>query len=144
MSTADLLKLLCQIPLHDLRTRREVESYIMEKEPSFPIWLRRIAMTNLSRQAKKLQWHVNLKAIHAASNQLLGFDAPEWACYHGPTLVVRGGLSSYVLREHRPSMYRYFPQHTLETIEGVGHFPHIQSGEALESIVTKFLLDMHP
>ena len=58
-----------------------------------------------------------------------------------PVLLVKGGLSNYIVDADLSEMIRLFPGTTLETIANASHWVHADAPEEFYSIVNEFLLD---
>jgi esterase len=98
--------------------------------------LRQFLLQNLRSGPGGFSWRINLPAIRSSLPKLLDFpggDAP-WR-YPGPTWVLRGEHSGYVLPEHQGAIHALFPRAQMVTIKGAGHWPHAEQparfGEAL-------------
>ena len=69
-------------------------------------------------------------------------DFPKFHfCNTGPTLVIRGTRSDYVLDEHRSVFERYFPNFKLETIQNAGHWLHVEKRTEFQEKLINFLLN---
>lgn len=90
--------------------------------------IRAFLLQNLETRDGRLAWRPNLAALATAMPIIRGFPAPpsDTAPYAGPTLVVRGERSDYVLPEHEPAIRRLFPKAELRTVQGAGHWVHAE------------------
>ena len=84
------------------------------------------------------RWRLNLDALDAAMEEIVGWPEPE-GHYDGPTLFLRGGASDYVGERDLPAIDRLFPEARLETIEGAGHWLHAEAPRPFEAAVRAFL-----
>ncbi|MFT6000188.1 MAG: esterase [Neolewinella sp.] len=99
-------------------------------------------LKNLARNpAGGFQWRMNLPAISAAYDQLIGPIGQLGDEYDGPALFIRGGKSGYVEDEDLELIQMLFPAATLETVAGAGHWVHAEKPEALLAAVNSFLSD---
>ena len=105
-----------------------------ESEPAILSFL----MTNWRRDTNgNWGWRHNLAAIRseyahiAAGNNGSGFK--------GDVLFLRGGLSHYIGAEHRDAILDLFPNATVRTIEGVGHWLHAEKPDMVARAVSRFL-----
>ncbi len=135
----DVLERLRSVPLDTLRHRREAEVYL-ERYISEPA-VRQFLLKYLIRDPEtgRFRWKFNLQAIEKNYERIAGWPAIE-GTYDGPTLFVRGERSDYVREDDLPIIQRYFPYARLVTIEGAGHWVHVDAPEAFLEIVTNFLL----
>lgn len=97
-------------------------------------------LKNLARNpAGGYRWRMNLPAISAAYDQLIGPVGQLGDQYDGPTLFIRGGKSGYVQDEDLELIKILFPQASLETVAGAGHWVHAEQPEELLGLVNSFL-----
>jgi len=57
-----------------------------------------------------------------------------------PTLFLRGALSNYLLDEDLDEIEALFPNYTLETIDGAGHWVHAEKPQEFLEEVLRFLI----
>lgn len=70
----------------------------------------------------------------------LGQALPYNCSYEGPALFIRGALSRYILPEDFSGIKAHFPQASLATIEGAGHWLHAEKKDEFFDLTTQFLL----
>jgi esterase len=89
--------------------------------------LRSFLLQNLVKTDAGFVWRVNLEALAANMDELVGFPPPvPGAAYLGPTLFIAGGRSRYIQPEHRPLIERLFPKAEHVVIADAGHWPHAE------------------
>jgi pimeloyl-ACP methyl ester carboxylesterase len=99
-------------------------------------------LKNLARNpAGGFRWRMNLPAISAAYDQLIGPVGQLGDQYDDPALFIRGGKSGYVDDEDLELIQMLFPEAILETVAGAGHWVHAEKPEELLTVVNKFLSD---
>lgn len=86
-----------------------------------------------------LAWRLNLDAIAANMETLLGFPDVAALAYDGRALFISGAESDYIGRTYHPQIYELFPQAEFAVIEGAGHYPHVERPEAFLARVIGFL-----
>lgn len=133
-----LLAALLTLPVATLRDRSEADAALathIEDER-----LRQFLLQNLKREGDGFRWRVNLGAIAANMDSLVGFPAFD-ACvtYPGPTCFLAGGLSRYVRPEHWASVLLSFPNAKLVTLPEAGHWLHAEAPEDFLAAVLEFL-----
>ena len=102
--------------------------------------LRNFLLQNLVKTDAGFVWRVNLEALAANMDELLGFPAPASdAAYLGPTLFIAGGRSRYIQPEHRPLIARLFPNAEHVVIADAGHWPHAERPAEFLTHVRQFL-----
>jgi esterase len=124
--------------LSRIRTRTEADAALAGSIPHHAT--RRFLLTNLVPLPEGgFRWRVNLEALSAQREQLTA-AVTGMVPFEGPMLFVRGGCSDYVCDTDRVPIERLFPQARLETIEGAGHWVHVDALEAFLDQITSFLL----
>ncbi|MFK8163244.1 MAG: alpha/beta fold hydrolase [Lewinella sp.] len=99
-------------------------------------------LKNLARNpAGGFRWRMNLPAISAAYDQLIGPVGQMGDEYAGPALFIRGAKSGYVQDEDLELIQILFPKAMLETVSGAGHWVHAEQPGALLAVVNRFLRD---
>lgn len=87
-----------------------------------------------------LDWRFNLKVIE---NEILkvGDGLVANAIFYGPCIFVRGGNSWYIKDEDEDQILEHFPNSSLATIEGAGHWLHAEKPREFFETVNAFLND---
>jgi esterase len=133
---------LAAVDLHAVHSRRDAEAMLTPHlaEPA----LRQFLLKSLYREENggsengdAYRWRFHLPALLANYDALRA--APNGDPFAGPTLFIRGELSDYVRRDDEPVMRRYFPDYTLETIPGAGHWVHGEKPLLFNKLVEDFL-----
>jgi pimeloyl-ACP methyl ester carboxylesterase len=101
--------------------------------------IRSFLLQNLVQTGAGFSWRVNLAALAANMDRLMGFPAEPGMAYPGPALFLAGGRSDYVRPEHRPLIERLFPRATHAVIEGAGHWVHAERPAELLGRLQAFL-----
>jgi pimeloyl-ACP methyl ester carboxylesterase len=102
--------------------------------------LRNFLLQNLVKTDAGFAWRVNLEALAANMDEILGFPTPAAdTAYVGPTLFIAGGRSRYVQPEHRPLIQRLFPKSEHVVIAGAGHWLHAERPAEFLAHLRKFL-----
>ena len=135
-SHLDLIDAMRALDLSTLRARSEADQSLAEHIPD-PT-LRGFLLQNLVLQDGSLYWRLNLSALAAHMDELVGFPPFEDKSYTGPVLFVGGKYSEYVLPEYVPSIRSYFPQARLEYIDA-GHWVHAEQPELLLGLLREFI-----
>jgi len=134
----DVLAGFYHVPLDQVSSRKEAERYLAEKiaAPS----LRQFLLQNLVKSEDAgYQWRVNLTSIKENMHAIMGFPANEMAAYTDQTLFINGGKSSYLASRYQGVAKDMFPNAEFQTIEGTGHWPHIESPTEFMRLLNHFL-----
>ena len=76
----------------------------------------------------------------AAQTRITGFPAyPPDTAYVGPTIFIHGEMSDYVKLSHRPAIRALFPNATISTVAGAGHWVYAEQPDAFLACLEGFL-----
>jgi esterase len=127
-----------QVDLSAVARRSDADLQLQSSIPD-PM-LRNFLLQNLVKTDAGFVWRVNLEALAANMDELLGFPTPAAdAAYGGPTLFIAGGRSQYVQPEHWPLIERLFPKIEHVVIAGAGHWLHAERPAEFLAAVRRFL-----
>lgn len=93
---------------------------------------------SLSFEDGKAEWLLNLSALKANMDAIIGFPAMDGA-FAREALFIRGGASDYVSDETESEVRRLFPHFKLATIDGAGHWLHAEKPREFLKIVDEYL-----
>jgi len=133
---AEILKGLAAIPLATLASRSEAEAFLSHYEPDSGV--RQFLLKNLYRnQAGAFAWRINLPVV-AENIYAIGGDLENQHVVTDPVLFVRGQKSNYVLDTDIPAIMKWFPNATIATIAGAGHWVQAEQPEAFVAALVGF------
>ena len=119
-------------------TDRKMAAELMSTYVSNP-GIQLFLLKNLARDGDAFKWRMNLPAIKAAYDQLIGGIGQPGDTFPRPALFLRGGKSGYVEDDDLPLIEELFPQATLATVEGAGHWVHAEKPAELMTTVSTFI-----
>ena len=131
-----ILKGLHSIDLDQLTSRGEADktmSSIIENAG-----IRQFLLKNLQRTPLGFNWKMNLEVIEQNIENVgepLEIDENSDI----PTLFIRGGDSDYILDEDLDILSNHFPNYTLKTIDGVGHWLHAEKPTEFIQLLSNFI-----
>jgi esterase len=100
--------------------------------------IRWFILKNLHRLNRgRLAWRINIDAIAANMENIAAGMVYEGA-YPGPVMFVRGSESDYIKEEDEELILKYFPNATIETIEGAAHWIHADAPDELCDLLSSF------
>lgn len=132
----EILDALAGIDPSNFEGRDEIDAVLAEDIPSVPV--RQFLLKNLNYDGNEYAWKMNLDAIQAHYDDLNAAVKGE-APFDGPALFVRGEQSDYVSDADVSLIKNLFPKAEIVTIDGAGHWVHVDAPDALATLVTKFL-----
>ncbi len=118
------------------QSRKEAENVLASfvSEPDILSFL----LANWRRQEDGSQgWRLNLDALVADYDHIIAGNGA--GLYEGPVLFLRGGKSGYIKSEHRDYILRLFPNASVRTVEGTGHWLHAEKPDTIARLVGRFL-----
>ncbi len=123
------VKAMQAVDLSQVRRRSDAEPMLAEAIPEAP--LRAFILQNLVVEGGSARWRINLDALEANMEALLGFpdDLPEPA-YDGPAYFLHGEKSPYVAPRTHPRIRALFPEADIEALAGAGHWLHAEQPDA--------------
>jgi pimeloyl-ACP methyl ester carboxylesterase len=135
-----LVEAMLALDLAKYKNINEVVNALASAIPSLQI--RNFQAKNLIRLATGgLSWKVNLRAIRDNINVLSEGTALK-NCFRKPSLFIRGELSDYILDEDEVGIRNMYPCAEIVTVEGAGHWVHIDARESFVDIILKYVADV--
>jgi esterase len=135
---APFIEAMRQVDLGRVNRRSDAELQLQGAVPDAA--MRNFLLQNLVKTDAGFVWRVNLEALAANMDELLGFPTPAPdAAYGGPTLFIAGGRSHYVQPEHRPLIERLFPNAEHIVIADAGHWLHAERPAEFLAHLRRFL-----
>ena len=133
----EILKGLAAIPLQTLKSRPEADEILSRYEPNLGV--RQFLLKNLYRsETGGFAWRINLPVIERHI-QLVGNELANQRAVSEPTLFVRGENSNYVLDDDIPAILALFPNATIDTVAGAGHWVQAEQPEGFMDSLMRFL-----
>ncbi len=134
---AEIIRGLKAIDLVGLKSRTEADAALAQFEPSVAV--RQFLLKNLYRnEQNQFDWRLNLpvieKELEGIGNELLASQPIT-----EPTLFIRGALSTYIRDTDYARIRQIFPNVTIETIEGAGHWVQAEQPAEFVRVLMAFL-----
>ncbi|HOZ86208.1 MAG TPA: alpha/beta fold hydrolase [Bacteroidia bacterium] len=133
-----VLKALNAVDFSKIENRKEAEAVLNEYIPDFGT--KQFLLKNIywkEEGNKQMSWRFNLEVISRK------YDCILEAVPHGTspvdTLVLRGEKSNYVTEKDFADFEKRFPNHTIQTIAGAGHWVHAEKPKEFFDAVISFL-----
>ncbi|MEO1239447.1 MAG: alpha/beta fold hydrolase [Pseudomonadota bacterium] len=133
-SHAQFIDAMMALDLSDVRTRGHADRALAQAIPDRGV--RVFLLQALDVKAKR--WTLNLEVLLRQMDQIIGWPKID-AVFEGPTLFLSGGLSDYVLPEHRDQIRALFPAAKFAAIPGAGHWLHAERPAEFIAAVDAFL-----
>jgi len=119
-------------------TSRKAALEILSKYEDEPAVLS-FLLTNWRRgEAGSWEWRINLEAINRDYAKIAVGNTGN--PYLGDVLFLRGSNSSYILAEHKDAILNLFPNATVRTIGGTGHWLHAEKPDMVARSISRFLM----
>lgn len=146
MHHEEIIRGLKAIDLSKNPGRAEAEAQLAPYVASFGI--RQFLLKNLywneetakgSNGVKKLAWRMNIPVLEREMAEILKAVDPGVEVFV-PTLFIRGEQSNYILDEDWPGIEAVFPDATLASVPGAGHWVHAEAPKEFLDLVLGFCL----
>lgn len=126
------------IDLARLQNRQEAETQLTKYEPDAGV--RQFLLKNLYRNDQnEFCWRINLTAIEQ-NLPLIGAEITSNYQVEEPALFIRGDQSKYIRDGDWAGIERLFPNATLATIQGAGHWVQAEKPAEFTAILIRFLV----
>jgi pimeloyl-ACP methyl ester carboxylesterase len=100
--------------------------------------VRQFLLKNLIRTPEGFDWRINLPVI-ARDIAQVGAPTPSEKKVNKPALFIRGANSNYIQDEDIPLIKALFPNASVATVQGAGHWVHAEKPEETAQLVEDFL-----
>ena len=127
----DILEAMLSVDLALQLSRADVDSALSEAVPDQA--LRQFLLQNLRQDGSGLSWRINLKSIMNNARYLFDYDSNNVSKVD--TTFIGGGNSDYILPAYHETIYSMFPNSTIETVPGAGHWLHAEKPDALLELI---------
>ena len=135
----NVLRGMMELTTEELSSRSTAEQAIARYIADLGV--RQFILQNLFwNDEKRLEWRLNIDAI-SQNIMNVGSEVEMTNPFEGPTLFVKGGNSDYIQAEDYAIIKEKFPNSTIETVEGAGHWIHADEPQEFVNVVSKFLND---
>tara|TARA_B100000676_G_C17903997_1_gene746213 strand:- start:124 stop:915 length:792 start_codon:yes stop_codon:yes gene_type:complete len=124
------------VDLKQLKNRDEADHQMSKNIPESDI--RQFLLKNLIKTHSGWKWRLNLKSLDDNQNLITGFSPPKMK-YKGPSWFLHGTKSDYLLPEHEPLIFKYFPRAQICPIKGASHWVHSEKPDLFWNCMERFL-----
>lgn len=133
----DYIQDMRSLDLSEFARRSQVEEALGKKiaEPT----IRSFLAHNVKVESTGLSWQVNLAALEAAFDDIMGFPDLHPKHYLGKTLFLAGGRSDYILPHHHAVIESLFPKSDIDVIPNAGHWVHAEQPTLFIDKISEFL-----
>ncbi|MCU9849784.1 alpha/beta fold hydrolase [Defluviimonas sp. WL0024] len=100
--------------------------------------VRAFLLQSLDLKGDAPRWRLNLDVLGREMDKVTGWPGTGGR-FEGPTLMLAGAQSDYVLPEHRAETKRLFPNARFAKIPGAGHWLHADKPREFEAALRAFL-----
>jgi len=131
----EMIKIISDINIANFQNKKQLESYLANKTKD--INLTNLILKNVKTDNKNsLNWKCNTKTIINNIDNILDFEKQS-NIFNKDVLFIKGENSDYIKPEHHSSIYHYFPNAKIQTIEKSSHWVHADNPEKfMESIIS--------
>jgi pimeloyl-ACP methyl ester carboxylesterase len=135
----DLIGELLDLDLSSIGDRRAADRCLKTAIPDDG--MRLFLLQSLVFEGGRAQrWELNLPVLRDAIPEIVGDElAGLELTFDGAAYFIRGGMSERVAAGDLPTIRRLFPHARIKTIDGAGHWPHIDKPKAFLAVLTEIL-----
>lgn len=133
---SDNIAIMQSIPLQGLARRSAAQSELEEKTGD--AGLSAFFAQSIDVEDGNLRWLLNLDALDRNMQPIIGFPHMP-GTFPTDTLFIRGGDSDYVDGTGETEIMRLFPNATIRTIDGAGHWLHADKPREFMTILSEYL-----
>ncbi len=132
-----ILEGLQSIDLASLTSRQEADTQLAYHITALDT--RQFLLKNLYRKPdNSFGWRMNLEVI-VNNIEEVGKAFPANLQYAGKTIFIRGEKSGYITATDEPEIKGFFPEATLATVEGAGHWVQAEQPQRFMDVLLEFL-----
>jgi esterase len=132
----DIIAAMQSVNFDEVDYRQDVEENLRAHVTNQRI--RWFILKNLHRLNRgRLAWRINIDGIAVNMDNIAAGMVYE-GVYPGPVMFVRGSGSDYIKEEDEDLILQYFPNATIETIEGASHWVHADAPDELCNLFSSF------
>ena len=135
---SQFIKAMKMVDFTTIKNRSDVRVQLGEKVGD--IGLRNFLVQSVDVEHRR--WRLNLNVLEDEMPKILGFPYID-GVFHGKTLFLLGGNSSYVLPEMRGGIKARFPAAVFAKIPNAGHWIHSERPRAFEDALRVFFTNHH-
>ena len=118
----EILQALKRLPLEQISNRKQADDFLAETIPEQNF--RQFLLQNLILQNGHYRWRIDLEIFYLTAPNIIGFPNTEaLPPFHGEALFIAGSESNYLKEE---AIKPLFPEASVETIVGAGHWVHVE------------------
>jgi len=130
---------LMSIDLKRVQKRKDADVQLAKYVDNMGV--RQFLLRNItSNQQGEFYFKCNLDNIEQGYPQVMqSVQTQGEQSFNGETLFIKGGMSDYILPEHKTSINMLFPYAKAKIIQGAGHWLHAEKTVAFNKIVMDFL-----
>lgn len=132
----EVFKGLNNINLSQLTSRKDADALLSEfiEEGS----TRKFLLKSLYNKNDQWCWRFNLQVLQRDYHKLSA-EITSNTSYEGPVLFIKGGLSDYLLLEHKSTILELFPNSQSRIISDTGHWLHAEKTNICYKLIIKFI-----
>ncbi len=131
-----IIEALKKVSAADCSSRKEADEVLAESIPARPI--RAFLLKNFVPTDGGYEWRINLDALDRRYHELVSWPDIQ-ATFAGPSLIIAGGRSSYVVPEDEELFRSYLEEPEIRFLPEAGHWVHTDDREGFLGLLRQFL-----
>lgn len=136
---SDEIEAMMAINLNGISKRSDADDQMKRLIPDFGV--RQFLLKNLTRDGQgAYKWKINLEELIRSYPSILA-SVESYVPFEKKTLFLKGENSKYIQEEDREPIIERFPNATIRTIAGAGHWLHAEKPDEFFVAVEGFIKD---
>lgn len=134
-----ILEGLARVDLIGCKSRSEVERQLVGAIPDKSTRL--FIMLSLAGKSNEFYWRLNVPVLLESLPLIGGFPLDELSHrqHLSKTVFIKGSCSNYVDSEYYDSIMKFFPGADIKSVNGAGHWLHVEQPDAVIDLCLNFL-----
>tara|TARA_B100001094_G_scaffold332528_1_gene405035 strand:- start:885 stop:1688 length:804 start_codon:yes stop_codon:yes gene_type:complete len=132
----DVLQALANLDLHKVKNRSDALKQLLAD--GIDQGTAQFILKNMDFKTKPVSWKMNVQVLNREYGSITSWPF-KGKSYDAPILFVKGELSDYLTREHRPEVLEQFPHAQVKIITNTSHWLHAEKPAIFNKLVCDFL-----
>lgn len=140
----DILRAMLEIDFSGMQTRKEVESYLLQRIDSHSIVQFLLKNVHRRKEDHRFEWRLNVRVLYDHLDEIIRGVNERWfedrlPIFNYPVLFVKGEKSNYIQAEDYKIINRIYPDATIQVVPDAGHWLHAEQPQLFMEVLERFL-----
>ncbi|MFM2483851.1 alpha/beta fold hydrolase [Celerinatantimonas yamalensis] len=125
------------VQLDQISNRRDADTQLAQYIDNSGV--RQFLLKSLKREGPRWRWQFDIANLQAHYNDIIDWPF-EQERFAGPTLFIKGQLSSYIQLTYQNAIVSQFPNAQIKIIAQAGHWLHAEKPQLFNRLVNQFFM----